>query len=543
MAIRNGQPVRFTPKGLCDAFDATDAFPGASALLQNLIFDQANPELVVSRPGVGAPSANFTTAGFANPTFVSVMAVIGTVAYGMVSTSRTAGHDEPFAFDLVGGIFINVSGVSGANVPTSPATSGAWTPPTMAVVSTKILITHPGFNGAGNGYFGVIDISVPATPAWSSTNTATNALPAPPTSVANYNNRAWYAIGNVDYFSDVLVPLTRTNASQSVTFGDPTPITAQSGLPIQTTSSGVTGALVVFKGSSIWQVTGDLVTNNLALNFITLTTGCIAPRSVVQGPFGIFFAGVDAPYILNFLGVLSPLSHTPGNDGPADVQVPFQNAITPSRIAASFSGNIFRACLATTIQGAQQTNDYWFDIRRKRWNGPHTFTYDCISQFGNNFVISGADHGAFLFISQSIPTTTSTYLDNGTQLVSHLKSSSFPKTGHMQQVQVVESTIEFASSGLSVQYQITGYDDQNNTLGAAQVTTPPVGITWGGGALWGGGAIWTTAQRVPHVFTIPWQAPLVFQKMALDVQASSSNSLSIGTFFARYQDTGYTNQG
>lgn len=541
MPIRNATPVRFTAKGICDAFDATDAFAGACALLTNLVFDQANPEVVVSRPGVGAPATSF--AGFTSPTFVSVHAVIGTVAYGMVSTARNPSHDEPFAFDLVGGVFITISGVTAGNTPTSPATTGAWTPPTMAVISTKIIVTHPGFSGTGSNFFGVIDISNPAAPTWTSANTATNPLPGVPTSVANYNNRAWYAVANVDYFSDVLVPLTRTNASQSVTLGDTTPITAQSGLPIQTTSSGVTSALVVFKGSSIWQITGDLTTNNLALNYITLTTGCIAPRSVVQGPFGIFFAGVDAPYILNFLGVLSPLSHTPGNDGVADVQVPFQNAITPSRIAASFSGNIFRACLATTIQGAQQTNDYWFDIRRKRWNGPHTFTYDAISQFGNNFIVSGIDHGAALFLSQSLPTATSAYLDNGAQLVSHLKSSSFPKTGHMQQVQVVESTIEFANSGLSVQYTITGYSDQNNTLGSAQVTTPPVGIVWGGGATWGSGALWTTAQRIPHVYTIPWGAPLVFQKMALDVQATSANSLSIGTFFARYQDTGYTNQG
>jgi hypothetical protein len=29
----------------------------------------------------------------------------------------------------------------------------------------------------------------------------------------------------------------------------------------------------------------------------------------------------------------------------------------------------------------------------------------------------------------------------------------------------------------------------------------------------------------------------------LDILPTSSNSVSIGTFFARYQDTGYTNQG
>lgn len=540
MAIRNGQPVRFTPKGICDAFDATDAFPGACALLTNLIFDQANPEVVISRPGVGAPVTSF--ASFTSPTFVSGFITIGSVVYGMVSTARNAGHDEPFAFDLNAGTFITISGVTAGNTPTSPATTGPWTPPTFAVISTKIIVAHPGFNGAGSNFFGVIDITTPATPAWSSSNLATNGLTGVPTSVSNYNNRAYFAVGNTLQFSDVLVPTTRTNASQALTLGDTTPITAQSGLPVQTTSAGVVGALVVFKASQIWQVTGDPATSNLALNYVTLTTGTIAPRTVVQGPFGIFFIGIDAPYILNFLGVLSPLSHTPGNDGVADVQVPFQNATTPSRQAASFSGNIFRVCSATIIQGVQQTNDYWYDIRRKRWTGPHTFTYDSISQFGNNFVLSGIDHGAALFVSQSLPLIGSVYTDNGTQLVSHLRSSSFPKTGRMAEVQVVESTQEFASSGLSVNYNITALDDQLNTINSTFVVTPPAGITWGGGGLWGGGAQWTSASTIPHVYTIPWTIPLVFQKMAVDITGTSSNSLSIGTFFARYQDTGYTNR-
>jgi hypothetical protein len=30
--------------------------------------------------------------------------------------------------------------------------------------------------------------------------------------------------------------------------------------------------------------------------------------------------------------------------------------------------------------------------------------------------------------------------------------------------------------------------------------------------------------------------------MSIDITAASANSLSIGTFFARYQDTGYTNR-
>ncbi|MFB9123289.1 hypothetical protein E2553_00265 [Paraburkholderia dipogonis] len=539
MAIRNGKPVQFTPKGLCDAFDSSQAFPGACQLLTNLVFDQANPELVVSRPGVGAAATTFSS--FTTPTFVSVYIVIGVVAYGMVSSGRNAGKDEPFAYNILTNTFITISGVTSANTPTSPATSGAWTPPTMAVVSTKILVTHPGFNGTGSNFFGVIDITNPAAPVWSSSNLATNALTGVPTSVANFNNRAWFAVGNTLQFSDVLVPTTRTNASQSVTVGDTTPVIAQSGLPIQTTSAGVIGALVVFKQSQIWQITGDPATSNLSENYITLTTGCIAPRSIVQGPFGIFFAGQDAPYILNFLGTLVPLSSRPGTDFPADLQVPFQNTTQASRISASFSGNIYRVCVPTLVQGQAQTNDYWYDIRRKRWTGPHSFPYDCAVQYGNQFVISGAASGAALFVSSTIPNSNSAFNDAGTNLTSHLRSSTFPKTNHMAEVQVVESTIELSSSGLSTTYNITAYDDQNNTLGSTFVQTPPVGSLWGS-FLWGA-ASWASSFSIPHVYSIPWTSALVFQKMALDVMVTSAEGVQIGTFYARYADTGYTNQG
>ena len=162
MAIRRAYPVRFTPKGIADAFDATDAFPGACQTLTNLIFDQGNPEIVVSRPGVGTALTTFGS--FTTPTFVSVHIAIGNMLYGMVSTGRNPGNDEPFAYNTLTNTFVTISGVTAGNTPASPAPTGAWTPPTMAVISTKIIVTHPGFSGAGANFFGVIDISTPATP-------------------------------------------------------------------------------------------------------------------------------------------------------------------------------------------------------------------------------------------------------------------------------------------------------------------------------------------------------------------------------------------
>jgi hypothetical protein len=324
-----------------------------------------------------------------------------------------------------------------------------------------------------------------------------------------------------------------------VTVGDTTAVTALSGLPVQTTSAGVQAALVAFKSSNVWQITGDTTTNNLALNYISLTTGCVSPRSVVQGPFGVFFAGVDSPYILNFLGALGALSHTPGNDGIADLQVPFQSTTQASRIAASFSGNIYRVCVPTLVLGVAQTNDYWYDIRRKRWTGPHTFIYDCAAQFGNSFVLSSASQGAALFVSTTIPNANSVYTDAGTPITAHLKSSDFPKTGHMQQVQVVESTIEVGSAGVTENFNVTAIDTQGSTINTTFVMTPPAGAVWN--AFKWGAANWSTSASIPSVVTVPWTVPLVFQKMAIDVTVTPVNQVQIGTFFARYQDAGYMN--
>lgn len=540
MPIHKGYPVRFSPKGLADAFDATDVFPGACRILQNLIFDQGNPEIMVARPGVGTALTSF--GGFTTPTFVSLQASVGTLVYGWVSSALTAGKDQPFCYNLLTSSFVAITGVTANNVPTSPATSGAWTPPTMAVIGVKLILTHPGFPDAGGHKFGVIDITNPALPVYSSSNVATNDLPGVPTSVSNFNNRAYYSYKNGEYYSDVLDPLTATNAGQVVTLGDTTPILAQNGLPITTSSAGVVQSLIVFKEGSIWQITGDAATagNPLASNFLTLTTGCSAPRSIVQTPLGIIFAAVDAPYLVNSFGAVGPLTNS-AQVGEADIQQPFNNAQTPSRMAATFAGSVYRLCMDTVIDGQIATNDYWFDFHRKRWNGPHNFKYDCACQVGNYTVLSSAAKGAKLYKGEITQTLQSVFNDAGTALSTHLQSASLPKTGHMFQKQVIESTQELNSSGVANTFTITALDELGNTLNSVSITTPNAVAVWGVG-VWLGGGLWTAAQNTPYTYTVPWTLPLVFQKFIIDIIATSALNQAIGTHFSRYSDAGYTNQ-
>lgn len=540
MAINKSHPMRFTPKGLCDAFDSTDAFRGACRSLQNLVFDQANPEYVVARPGASQLS-NLGALGFAGAAFISIQVTIGTRIYGLVATSRFAGHDEPFCIETAGNVAVPISGVTAASTPLSPSTSSDWTPPTVSNIGIYLIFTHPGFDGVTH-FFGALNLS---TMAWTAPNLVTQPLTSRPVAVANFNNRAYFAFGgNQLAYTDVLNPLVRTNANQQLTIGDTNIITALSGLPLQTTSSGVLQALTVFKPSQIWQVTGDTLTLDLALNYLSLNVGTTMPRSIALSPIGLYFGSNGGPYFIDPLGTLRQLTHDVQQPNP-DVTVPFQNAVTPSRWAGAYSAGIYRVCGPTVLDGALSVNDYWFDERRRRWNGPHTFAYSCGSVLAGNFVLSSENQPGLLMSSPPLPNTSGiSYIDVFTSYVCVMVSATFPKTGDMLQKQVAESQIEL---GDSTGYTIMALDEAGDPLDSVTITTPgPIAALWGGGSLWGGGGLWATSQPgAAKTYAVPWHAPLVFEKMALSVSAVAATSVQVGTFMARYQETGYMtiNQG
>ncbi len=532
MAIRDAIELAFSPQGLTDAFDELDSFPGACRSLSNLILDASNRMQVLARPGVGTPTTTF--AGFTTPTFVSIQVTVGAITYGMVSSARFPGHDEPFAWDNVNQVFITISGVLSTNVPASLPSAGAWTPPTAAMVASQLIFTHTGFSGTGSNFVGAIDI---VTNAWTTNNTATNLLPSVPTAVANYENRAWYVCGNLVYFSDSLSPFTMSLGTQSVTVGDSTHVTGMSGLPMQTLSSGITAALIIFKANQTWMVTGDTATNNLALVFLSLTIGCSSPRSIAQTPIGTIFIGQDAPYILTQSATVEEL-HAPQNSV-ADIRVPFQNAQVPSRIAASFAGNIYRVCLETIIDSAIVTNDYWFDLRRMRWSGPHSFTYDCASQYGENFILSGVGTGAALFSSiASNPTLGSTYLDNGIQIMCSLTSTSLATENVMEYKQIVQSSIDLSSGGSGYVAGFQLLNAFNQVLATAFIGSLSSNITWGN-FTWGA-ALWNSVLLRAYRYDLWWNQPAVSDRIIFTVLTPAGAALMIGKFLSYYQRCGYT---
>lgn len=543
MGIRNAYDVRHTPKGLSDSSDGTDVFPGACQKLINLVFSQSDPELVLARPGnpVATDFPGFISAGA-----ISVAVPMGKYIIGMIGSGLNPGKDQPFVYDTEGGVFMPITGITAPNTPDTQSTAGAWEPPTIAVVGHYALFTHPGF-AATASFFGWLDIATIAAPVWNSGNTAMG-LPARPTSVANFNARAYYAIGNptpnLVYYSNVLDPLLLTALTQAITVGDPSPITGQAGLPITTATAGVTGALLIFKASQIWQVTGDasVTTNPLGLNYLSLTLGTAAPRTIYPAPDGTYFMGPDCVYVVTPLATVMPLKRgdNSGNMTP-DIQIPFQNATTPSRACAAYNSGIYRICLDTIIRSGEAliAADYWFDTHPRRWNGPHTFGYHVVVPMGKVFYIANNLLPGLLFRSEVYPSITSVYQDNSLPYQVQELTCMLPKQKGLSQKQVTESSIELSSPGVSATYLINAVDETGASLGSASINTTSTASQWGS-VNWGS-FTWGSSAQVPGVYTIPWTAPVNFQKMGLQVIATAVNGLMIGTNYFGYQTLGYRN--
>ncbi len=543
MALHKSYPIGFSAKGLADAFDSTLKFNGACNQLSNLIFMPGNPELLVCRPGVTSMSA---FAGFTTPGVISCHICVDHLVYGMIASGLNTGHDQPFCWDNNAQAFISISGITSGNTPVTQPTTGAWTPPTMTQIGPYIIITHPGFPGS-TIKFGWINVSNPAAPAWSAGTTALNDLPSTPIAVANFNNRAWFACGQYAYYCDVMItPLQMTLATQAVTLGDASIITALEGLPVSTQSSGVLSALIAFKGSQIWQITGDPLTSNLAVNFISLNTGTQSPRSIQQTQNGIYFCSTLGPYFLSAYAGLVTVSHSPGaqdtGDNQPDILAPFYGCTNVSRMASGYIAGLYRVCLDTIVNGQPSVRqDYWFDEVRRRWSGPHTFTYDSCDIIGSFFVLASNANPANLIESNFINSSSSVYTDLGVAYNVTLHSAQLPKNAeaNMNMNEVVESTVELSQSGLSMIYTIQAQDENNTILSQVNITSPSSGL-WNSGT-WGDGQLWASSEVFPAIYTIPWSTPLIFKKLRLLVTAAANGSMCIGAIFARYQRTGYMN--
>jgi hypothetical protein len=536
VALRNAQPLSFTPHGVSDAVDGTNVFPGAMAQLSNLIPDASTANLWQGRPAAVrlTPFAGFTTPGF-----VSVLMVVGNFAYGMIASGRNVGQDEPFAYNLLTGGFITITGVTGANTPVSPSTSGAWSPPSIALVGTKLIITHPGFNFGGGFAFGVLDISNPASPTWTATNTTVNALPALPAWVANFGGRAWFLVNPATgqpgaYFTDVLAPTVITNANQVLTFDDNVPLTVAAGLGLYNQAGGIIQSLMVFKGATnIYQITGDFALNTIAKNSLSAATGTLSPLSVTPTSRGLTFLAPDGLRLIDFTAkITDPI----GVDGEG-VNAPFIASVVPSRVNAASNNNVLRISLQNGLAVGTPQQEYWYDISRKKWSGPHTFPASMIAPWNNTFIMTPVGVTGSLWQSDVVQSNTSTFVENGAQMAFNWTTVMLPDPKTMSEFAMIETTLNMALINGQQPVSVQALDQNGSVLGSVLLSAGGAGTQWGqfnwGQALWGGAAN-ALAPR-----PLQWTAPIVFRRLQVAAVGNLISGFKIGDLFLRYQQLGY----
>ena len=539
MGLRLAHPVKFSPAGLSDTLDGSNVFQGACGSLTNLIPDPSTNNLWQCRPAA-IKKADFVAGGFSSPGFVSAQIVIGTKVFGMIATSRNPGHDEPFAYDVVSGTFSTISGITSGNTPTSPATTGDWSPPTMDLIGVNLVVTHPGYTGAGGVMFGWFNISNLGAISWQAGNTTTNGLPSPPVAVKQFFQRAYFACNPTNaqpgtYATDVLT-LTITDPTHVLTYGDNVPITALGALPLNSQLTGGTiQSLIVFKGAAqMWQVTGDfaLTSNPINLNAMNIATGTLAPNTICPTSKGLAFIAPDGLRLIQFNGTITD----PIGDAGAGVTVPFIYALSPSRMAMAANAKTLRVSVQNGNATGSPNQEYWYDIPRKCWSGPHTFPASLISVFKTTFVVSPIGVTAALFESDSAQNTTSTYVENGAQLTFNWASAMLPDTQQMSENAMIETTLNIALAAGST-FTASAVDQNGAIFNSVFIVGPAQTTVWGG-FIWGQ-ALWQGASNALAPRQLVWTIPIVFRRLAIKLTGNCAQGVRIGDLFLRYQQLGY----
>jgi hypothetical protein len=541
MAIRKSQPLRFIAQGLSDALDGTDVFEGACSVLQNLIPDASTKGIWVCRPAAVIQTA---FPGFNTPSFISAGYINGARFFGLITSGLNPGYDQPFCYDLVSGSFVTVTGITALNVPVSPTTAGDWEPPTMAMVGTKLVVTHPGFSYAGGNAFGWFETANPAAIAWSAGNTTgALSLPSRANGVAQFGGRAWFLVNPPSgqptaYFTDIL-SLNITNAGQALTFDDNKVLTAAVGLPLENQLGGIIQSLIVFKDSSnMYQITGDFALNTLAKNAMNVATGTKAPRSICVTPKGIVFISPDGVRLVDFNARVSdPI----GEEG-SGVNNPFINALYPSRISAAANANTVRITVQDGSAIGTPTKEYWFDLVKQKWSGPHTFPTDLALPYNNTFIIAPKGILGSLWRSDVTNSSLSSFTENGASISCIMQTALLPDAMAMSESTVSETALEVILPLSPATIDIVAQDENYSaiippvTIGASGAGPSYWGVAIWGVSLWYGSSV-TLISKI-----VPWSRPIVFKRMTLKISFTAAVNVRVGAVSMRVQQLGYLQQ-
>jgi hypothetical protein len=284
--------------------------------------------------------------------------------------------------------------------------------------------------------------------------------------------------------------------------------------------------------------------NTLSRQALTGNSGTSAPRSVAVTPEGLKFLDANGIYLLDHQGVVTPVTNKP-SEGDQDLEATFINVSNASRASGAYGMGVYRIAVDTRRLAVDyKAADFWFDHHFRRWSGAHSFQYDCIEPYETVFVLSSSYKPGALYVSLPYPAPGAVYQDDGQNYLCGMTTAFLPDVGDMSEKQIVETTSELAPDSTAINYSIQAIRESGQIAGSATLSLIAPAYSWGAagdGFFWGGG-LWTSTQTRPVPRLVPWSEPIVFSKLALQINFRASKAGWIGKQFFRYQSAGYTLQ-
>jgi hypothetical protein len=200
-------------------------------------------------------------------------------------------------------------------------------------------------------------------------------------------------------------------------------------------------------------------------------------------------------------------------------------------MCAAANDDSLRITTQNAAASGSPQQEWWYDLTRKEWTGPHTSAMSVLSPWRATFIGALVGVNATLWQSDATQHTDSIFIENGSPLVTTATTSLLPDSGSMAMNSIVDASI-FCAIGANAPLVVTALNPDGTQIDMITLKAPG---TWGqfnwGSGLWG--------PVVARQRALYWNAPIVMKQCQFSFSAVAAGGARIGNLYMKYQILGY----